>query len=52
MKYHEKEAEFAARTDALCEHTAPALCDCSKCPARDLCAWLCENDPNKRRNEA
>lgn len=34
-EYQAKEAEFMARTDSLC--------DCSKCPTRDLCRWLDEN---------
>lgn len=42
-EYHRKEEEFLARTDALCEMKSPALCNCSKCPCRELCEWLCEN---------
>lgn len=44
-EYIRVEAEFAARTDALCQSTRPAECDCAVCPAREMCAWLIENDP-------
>ena len=46
-EYFAKEAEFARRHDSLCENISPALCDCSKCPTRDLCKWLEENRPYK-----
>lgn len=46
-EYSEKEREFSARTDALCETTPPSRCDCSKCPCKALCDWLTENDPNR-----
>lgn len=42
-EYHSKENEFLARTDALCETKSPALCNCKKCPCRELCKWLCDN---------
>ena len=42
-EYRRKEEEFLARTDALCETKSPALCNCEKCPCRELCEWLCEN---------
>lgn len=42
-EYAMKEAEFLARTDALCENVSPSLCDCSMCPCADLCKWLCDN---------
>ena len=45
-EYKQKELEFMSRTDSLCEDTPIHLCDCSKCPTRDLCKWLCDNDPN------
>lgn len=44
-EYMRKEEEFAERHDSLCENTSPLLCDCSKCPTRDLCKWLEENHP-------
>ena len=44
-EYLIREAEFAARTDALCEHTSPMECDCSKCPCKDLCEWLHKETP-------
>lgn len=36
------------RHDSLCEDVSPLLCDCSKCPTRELCQWLEENDPLRR----
>lgn len=48
-EYGEKEIEFASRTDALCETTLPKLCDCSKCPAMELCKWLEDNEQEKNR---
>lgn len=39
-EYALKERLFEARTDALCENVPPHKCDCTRCPARDLCAWL------------
>lgn len=39
-EYRRVEAAFMARTDALCENTRPALCNCSECPAADMCRWL------------
>ena len=39
-EYRRKELEFAARHDSLCENVSPSLCDCSKCPTRELCEWL------------
>ena len=39
-EYKILEAEFASRTDALCEDQAPSMCDCSKCPCKDLCDRL------------
>ena len=41
--YKKVEAEFAARKDALCENTSPAECNCSACPARQMCEWLCSH---------
>lgn len=41
-EYRQKEQEFMA-TPALCDHVDPRVCDCSKCPAKDLCDWLCAN---------
>ena len=35
--YKLREAEFMARTDALCETKNPLECDCSKCPCKELC---------------
>jgi len=43
IEYQAREAEFLVRTDALCEHTAPANCECAKCPCKLLCDWLCAN---------
>lgn len=48
-EYRQKEQEFERQTDSLCENISPALCDCSACPTRELCSWLCECDPNRRR---
>ena len=48
-EYKQKELEFMARTDSLCEDTQIHLCDCSKCPTHDLCKWLCDNDPNLKQ---
>ena len=45
--YRAVELEFSRRTDALCELEVPAKCDCSRCPARDMCEWLVANDPYK-----
>lgn len=42
-KHRRKEEEFSARTDALCETKSPTLCNCEKCPYRELCEWLCKN---------
>lgn len=39
---------FMARTDALCDDAPPATCDCAICPCKELCDWLCANDPNKK----
>ena len=44
-EYLIREAEFAARTDALCEDKSPMECDCSKCPCKDLCDWLHKETP-------
>lgn len=44
-EYMSKEAEFVSRTDALCETCNPNLCDCSKCPCKDLCDWLHKESP-------
>lgn len=38
-EYARKEAEFIARTDALCEDAPPSTCDCNVCPCKDLCNW-------------
>ena len=46
-EYKAREAEFMARTDALCEDKDPAKCDCSKCPVNELCAWLHKETPYK-----
>jgi hypothetical protein len=43
-EYAEKETEFMARTDALCEDAPPATCDCSVCPCKGLCDWLCSHE--------
>ena len=45
-EYRQKELEFLQRQDSLCEDIRIDLCDCSQCPTRDLCNWLCEHDPN------
>ena len=44
-EYKVREAEFASRTDALCEDIEPSQCDCSKCPCKDLCDWLHKETP-------
>lgn len=44
-EYRKIEAEFMARTDALCENTSPSLCDCSACPCHELCEWLDKHNP-------
>lgn len=44
-EYLIREAEFMARTDALCENQSPSECDCSKCPCKDLCDWLHDESP-------
>lgn len=46
-EYMKIQAEFEARHDALCENTSPFECDCSECPAKEMCDWLCENNPVK-----
>ena len=46
-EYKLREAEFMARTDALCENKGPAKCDCCKCPCNELCAWLHKESPYK-----
>lgn len=46
-EYALREAEFAARIDALCEDAPPDECDCSKCPCRELCEWLHNETPYK-----
>lgn len=50
-EYKRREAEFIARTDALCEDIEPAKCDCSKCPCRELCEWLDNENPYKVKEE-
>ena len=47
-EYQKREAEFMARTDALCEHTPPTESLCSSCPCNGLCDWLLENYPYGR----
>lgn len=49
QEYKRREAEFIARTDALCEDTPPAQCDCSKCPCKELCDWLHKESPWKAK---
>lgn len=44
-EYKIREAEFASRTDALCEYKNPNECDCSKCPCKELCDWLHKETP-------
>lgn len=44
-EYRRKEQEFADRHDSLCEDVSPDMCDCSKCPTRELCKWLYDNHP-------
>lgn len=39
-EYLIKEKEFADQHNSLCENTSPSLCDCTKCPTKDLCQWL------------
>lgn len=39
-EYQLKTRLFESRRDALCENVPPHKCDCARCPARDLCAWL------------
>lgn len=46
-EYRRKEQEFMGRHDSLCEDVSPFECDCSKCPTKELCDWLCDNDPFK-----
>ena len=46
-EYKKREAEFVARTDALCEDRSPAECDCDECPCKELCDWLHEQSPYK-----
>lgn len=48
-EYLAKEAEFMARTDALCEDTTVPECDCCKCPCREECNWLYDNLPEELR---
>lgn len=44
-EYAAKEAQFMARTDALCEDAPPATCDCANCPCKGICDWLCSHEP-------
>lgn len=44
-EYRRKEQEFMDCHDSLCEDVSPDLCDCSMCPTRTLCKWLCDNHP-------
>ena len=44
-EYKLREAEFMARTDALCEVVNPLECDCTRCPCKEQCDFLNENDP-------
>ena len=44
-EYRRKEQEFADRHDSLCEDVPHDMCDCSKCPTRELCKWLYESNP-------
>lgn len=46
--YLAKEKEFISRTDALCENEIPEKCDCKACAVKELCDWICENDPRTR----
>lgn len=46
-EYQRREREFMECHDSLCETIVPEHCDCSACPTRELCNWLCENDPNR-----
>lgn len=39
-EYLNMEKEFADSSDSLCENTPPQMCDCSKCPTRELCERL------------
>lgn len=41
-EYRQKEQEFMG-IPALCDNVVPQLCDCTKCPAKGLCDWLCAN---------
>ena len=43
--YKALEAEFMARTDALCEDTPVSECDCGKCPCKELCDRLHSENP-------
>ena len=43
--YKIREAEFASRTDALCEYKSPFECDCVNCPCKELCDWLHDENP-------
>lgn len=46
-EYKLREAEFIARTDALCQYKDPAKCDCNHCPCKELCDWLHDESPYK-----
>ena len=47
-EYKDLEAEFEARTDALCEDTPVSDCDCGKCPCKVLCKRLEDENPYNR----
>lgn len=46
-KYQEMERQFL-ECSAPCDLVPPRCCDCSACPVRELCEWLCTNDPNNK----
>lgn len=43
-EYERREDEFAAAEGALCEYADPRQCDCSHCPLKQQCDWLCEHE--------
>ena len=47
QEYLVREAEFASRSDALCENRNPAECNCDECPCKELCEWLHKESPYK-----
>ena len=45
LNYNEVCDVFANAPGALCENAPPHICPCDECPLREICEWICANDP-------